>query len=453
MEPQYLDAKKLEKRMNRRALVVDGALATGVGAVTGAAAYVGLTYAKEKFAGVLKNAEKEIRELSLNVKELSGSLEKKLVTERKKLETHYTQGALQIYEDLGIATPAELESFGKIIQNYEEFERQYDFAERAKTFKDRIEQKLLSLDEKIESNQPKFLRDVNDSVRKIFDRPSGVEGKKQRAQIKERLDRLVQIYDTNSNNRIAQGEVLTTLNNYLNQADISKEEKELYSFLKQQYQKEGNEDNLKKFIQNYQNYSGKQEALMQLRASLDEAEKLYGAIKENKQYVTKLQDLLTEGITLKKKVRQTSAQQVEQYKEQIDADINALRSSVSDVIADLKNKGYAIETREDFAAKGTLSRMIETNANPLINAGSCFIGVLATLAAFRERTKTRRVRGLRRALETTVHEHNSLVDYCNENEDQKRISKPLAESTPLQSKNSAIEINKNPQYDSDNEYF
>ncbi|MEN9626384.1 MAG: hypothetical protein RL557_712 [archaeon] len=405
-----LDAKKLKKKFSLKALLTDAALSGVVGTALGAGSFLGLNYLGNTLTGTFRNAEREIRELSLDVKELSGSLENKLVEERKKLEQQYTEGALQIYEELGIATPAETKEIETIIKNYEEFEKHYDFAERAKTFKDRIDRKLLTLDEKLESYQPEVLRGVNDQIRKLFGKPTGEKGKEFRKDVKTRLDSLCAIYDVNSDNRKAQAEVLKTINRYLQDSSLSDEEKALYSFLKDQHTQAGNEDNIRNFIQDYGTYSERQATLLQLRESITEAEEVYGKIRENKQYITGLQGLLKEGIDLKQKVREKSAGEVTAYKKQIDNEISSLQGAVKGVVTELKRKGYDIETREDAKGKQTYSTLFERQLHPLINAASIIMGVAGAMFTFRELSKGRKMRALNKALEYAVNAHNSIVD-------------------------------------------
>lgn len=407
----------MKKRFHRRELLKDSVIAGGVGAAVGAAAYFGLNFIGNNLRGILAQAEREVRELALDVRELSGSLERKLVQEREQLEEHYTQGILKIYEELGIATPAEIAEIDKIIENYEEFEQHYNFAERARIFKDRIDRRLLALDETLESYQPESLRSINDAIRRAFGKPTGEEGMKQRKQIKERLEVLCAIYDTNSNNKIAQTEVLKTLNNYLENAELSEEEKGLYEFLKQEAQK-GNEENIRHFINNYDSYSVSQDVLLKLRASLSEAEGLYGKIQENKSYIINLQDLLKQGIALKQEAREKSTQKVAHQREYFDKKIAKLHSSLDNVIRELNQRGYDIETREEFISRGSYARALDAMVTPVVTGGSLFFGTLAGLFAFRERTKGRKVRALNKALGSAVDDYNDLANKCNIEKDK-----------------------------------
>src|SRR3989338_183599 len=406
----HISSNDLTKKFSRRALFKDTGLALGTGSIIGTGAYFGLDYAQNKINNIVEGAEKQIRELALDVSELSGSLEGKLRTERKELEKHYTQGTLDIYEDLGIATPAEIKEIEQIIENYEAFEEHYNFVERAREFKDRIDRRLLTLDDSLESYQPEALRNINDSIRKFLGKPAGKEGISHRKQVKDRLEKLCTIYDTNSDNKRAQIEVVKTLNNYLDDATLTKEEKDLYGFLKEQHEKGCSKEDFRHFVDNYDNYSERQEVLLQLKSSLSEAEEIYGKIQENKAYVQTLQDLLYQGIALKQEVRQRSTQEVSQYKKQIDTQIGEFRDSVDGVIKELKQKGYAIETRQDYIDKGYFAQSIGAFLKPFVIGGTLIAGSLAAIAAFRGRAKTRKVRSTQQALESAVEAHNEISE-------------------------------------------
>ncbi len=262
----HINTKSLKRKFSRRELLKDTAIAAGVGTIVGTSTYLGLNFLGKNLKGILTKAEEEIKELTLDVSELSGSLESKLIKEREQLEEHYTNGILKIYEELEIATPAEVQEIEHIIKTYEEFEEHYNFVERARTFKDRIDSRLLALDETLESYEPKAVRKINDSIRSVLGKPTGEQGIKYRLQIRGRLERLCAVYDTNSDNKIAQAKILETLNEYLNDANIPSEEKELYNFLKEQYNKGSNEENLRYFIENYKSYGDRQDVLFKALA-------------------------------------------------------------------------------------------------------------------------------------------------------------------------------------------
>ncbi len=406
-----ISSKELKKTGNRRVFLTSVAKSAAAGAVLAGTSYLGLDYAAKGMRNVVLDAEKEIRKLGLDVKALSGSLERKLVEEARQLKRHYSSGTLRIYEDLGIASPAEISEFEKIIKTSEEFERYYSFAERAREFKDRIDRRLLSLDEKLESYQPKTMQKLNDAIRSAFGKESGEQGKKQRTAIKQRLESLCRIYDANEDNKKAEVEVLKKINEYLEKTpDLLPEEREMLEFLKGKYQTGECEDELKNFIRNYNNYGERNEALMKLRASLSEAETLYGDIRQNKQYITKLQDLLKQGIELKERIKDISAGEFDAHKKQIEQRMFGLRTGVDEVIAELRKKGYDIETREEAVNKGMFSRSIEGLLKPLVFAGSLTAGALGFAGTYFLERKTMQKRAAESALKRAVALQNTLAD-------------------------------------------
>lgn len=411
---QKIDEKSLRKRMSRRTFFKESGKSIGAAALTGTASFYGLDFVAGRVNNIMQDAEREIRKLALDVKALSGSLERKLAEETKQLEQHYTKGRLKIYEDLGIATPAELQEFEKIIKTSEEFEAYYNFAERAKEFKDRVDRRLLSLDEKLESYQPGFMKGINDKIRQAFGKPYGEEGKRTRTAIRERLETLCRIYDTNEDNKKAEVQVLKKLNEYIEKTpDITPEEKELLEFLRDQYKRGDRSKELKEFIRNYQNYGERNESLIKLRNSLTQAEALYGRIKENKQYITRLQDLLKQGISLQEKARAQAPREFEVHKQEIDKKVKTLTDSVDNVILELKRKGYPIETREDYSSKGTFSKAMGNIIKPLVYMGTAAASLLAGGLTAYTGFKTRKIKTAKATLRHVIKEHDSLAEKYN----------------------------------------
>lgn len=411
---EKIDEKALKRRVSRRVFLTESAKASGAAAVVGTAAYKGLDYLAGTISSTMAEAEREIRRLALDVQALSGDLEQRLASETSKLKEHYTQGKLRLYEELGVATPAEISEFEKIIQTSEEFEAHYNFAERARIFKDRLDKRLLSLDEKLESYQPSAMQKLNDRIRSAFGRPSGEEGKKTRSLTRERLESLCKIYDTNEDNRRAEVEVMKKINEYLTQTpNLSEEEKGLLTFLKEQYEKGGKSQELKSFIRNYNDYGERNDALLKLRSSLTQAEELYGQIRQNKVYITKLQDLLKQGIALKQEVISKSATEFEAYKSQFKEKIKSLSETVDGIIVELKERGYDIETREDYVSKGTFARSLDRILRPIVYAGTAISAALAGGLTAYSGFKTRKVKKAQATVKQVVKDHDALVDDHN----------------------------------------
>jgi hypothetical protein len=416
-----LDKSLLERRMSRRGWFKAVAKTAASAALAYGLTYSAADYVGDSVLGIMDSAEKEIRELGADVNALSGSLERKLSQETNRLKKNYADGRLRILEELGLGSAAEVSEFEQIIANCEDFERHYNFSERARIFRDRIQRRILSLDNALEESQPNFIqRGVNDRIRKLFGMPHGEQGKKYRASMRRRLDQLCKVYDANENNRIAQTGVLDKINGYLENAhDMTAEERELYMFIKDQYSRRGNDANLRDFIRNYDSYDGRKAAMVKLWAYVSEAERLYSEIRKNKHYVMQLQGLLKEGIALKKGVRKESAEEFAKHEKQIASDVDALREEVGGIIGELKDKGYDIGTREEAISKGTFSRgmygqAVEYIVNAVKHGVAVAAGVLAGAYALIRSVDKKKLNAKDKALVDAVKQHNEVAERYNE---------------------------------------
>lgn len=418
-----LDVNDLKKRSTRREFVKDTAAAVGVGALAylagGQTAYTVLDgYAMD----IVAAAEKEVNQGILDLREFSGALEERLESEKKRLEDFYEENVIQIYEEIGEATPQDIQKLERgleaIINNVGETEDYYNFVERVRILKDRVDKRLMSLDSKLEEMSPEALRKVNDTIRKYLGQPYGEQGKRHREALQGRLETLCKIYDTNSDNRRAQIEVLQTLNSYLQDSKLSPEEKELYKFLRKEYSKEGRCEDLRDFIQNYETYGERNETLLSLRASLSTLEDTYQKVVENKDYALELQGLLKQGIELKEKVREKSAQEVAKYKEEIERQVSEQKDAIHGFITKLKDKGYGIETRDDLINKTPMSNAIREKGaeglHRICRATATLTGALGAYLTWNKLGQSRKVRARDDALDQAVADYNALADRYNE---------------------------------------
>ncbi len=398
-------AKELLQKHNRRQFLKNIGLSTAAGAAAGIGAKVGLDYIANNLIAGIAEAEKQLRETAVDIRALIGTVEKKLAYQTDLLEKHLNSNILKKYEELGIAEPADIKQFEQIIQNSREFEEYYSFAERAKIFKDRIDRRILSLDDKLESMQPGFMQKFNDMIREFYGKKSAAEIREHNKNIRERLESLCKIYDTNDNNKIAQTEVLTKLNEYLsasNEMKISPEERELYLILKQECEKNNNSQAVRDFIRQHNHYDARTETLVRLRTHLSEAENLYAKIKENKEYVIKLQTLLKDGISQVEKVRTTSEQDFKRQKQEITDKVNELKTTVDNTIQELKKKGYDIETREDYINSGTIAANVRKGLMPQTSIGALITGLGAAVLTFLYTRKNSQYKAAKNALNEAV---------------------------------------------------
>jgi len=417
---EYVTKKGLVKRATRRDFLKTVGLATVGGLVTGYGSRKGMDYLGGKLLDIIDTSEREIRLLARDVQVLSGAVEQKLAQETAKLEDMYTKGQFRKFADLGIADPAEISEFEEILKNSEEFEKRYSFTKRTGEFVDRINNRILSVDRKLEEQQPGFLQGLNDVMRearravgeKILGREivAGTYTKK--------LNALCEIYDTNEDNRVAEGKVLEKINDYLRtDKALLTEERELFAFLKNQYEQEGGSGRVKEFVKSYNKTDARSDALIKLKANIAEAETLYGQIKENKVYIQRLQGYLKEGISLEEEVRAKRAVEFSKQKAEVDQKVLKLKESVDDIIKELKAKGYEIETRQDIANKktwGPYARQAMELLHPLTSWAPHIVGGLTAVITWHLRRKSQKLRNTDAALEDLAGKHNELSDKYNE---------------------------------------
>ncbi len=437
---QKLDVDALINSYSRRQFLQSTAVSLGLGGLVGTGAYTGVDYLGNKIADIVIAAEKEIRELAIDIESLSGKFIREVELQKEKIKEQYAEGKLSFFEDLGIATPEEIketeEMLETIIENSDKFAEQYSFVERLREFKDRIDRKLITIDTAIESWEPQFLQDFNDKLRAISGMKSGKEGKKARAAFYKRLDDLCSIYDSCDDDLIAQSKVLERINKSLSSTDaLLPEEKELYLFMKQEYAKEdGNKGSLRDFIKNYHKFEGGNTVLLKVRAYLGELENAYDTMQENGKYALRLQESLKKAIDLREKVRDLSPEEFEkEYGRQIKEEVDALKTAVSGVVKELKAKHYDIQTREDFINDGKYGMMLQE----LIEPAAITAGVIAGAYVFANNmasafvARRQKVKAAKGAISDVVKQYNGLVD---------RYNGLLAEQTAQQPRNKGEQV-------------
>ncbi len=435
MEVEKLDAKQLKKKFSRR----DFLKGAGISAVVGLATVGASKYGLSKLTDFSLEAEKEVRRLVRDLQAFSGKFDRELAEQNDYLVKHINSDGFNILKELKIVEPAEVKKLEEIVKNCEEFEAHYSFAERAHEFKDRIDQRLLGLDAALENLQPNAVQKLNDAIREVFGQKNGEEGKHYRADFKKKLDTLVNIYNTNEDNKVAQTEVLKHINQYLENSELTAEEKEAFTFMKEQMQKEGKEGYVKDFVKNYDKFEGRNESLIKLRAYITKAEDLYAKIRENTVYAQRLQGLLKDGIALKEEVRSTAVEDIEKNRQQLAKKTDELANSVNSVVTELEDKGYDIETREDYINKGVLSGHADKIRSYLAPlpwiAGTITAGL--TWLLYR---KNRKVRVANSALDEAVNRYNS--DIASRAQAASTVSgicdKLREEKTELENKNTEL---------------
>jgi len=406
---EQLNVNALVKSKSRREFLKTIGFSAASGVACGFGANYGLGYLADCLVKGIAEAERQVRETVADLSALVGNVDRKLTAQVDQLEKHYNSNILQEYVELGIADPADIRQFEKILADAKQFEDYYSFSERAKEFKDRIDRRILTLDEKLEQMQPGFMRQANDAVRSLFGMPTGKAGEEYRKSFRLRLDSLCAIYDLNENDKIAQAEVVRKLNELISNSEklkLSPDERQLYVTLRNECEKEGGGQRVKDYIHAYTNVKLNSETLRRLKAHVEEAEKLYAKIIENKDYVIKLQGLLKDGIKQAEDLRAKSQQEFMKHRKEISDKISELKGAVDSTITELKNKGYDIETREDYINKGTFTSKAKEKVAQTVPIISAILGGIAAIITGRYMHKSNKLRATNAALEEVVGKYN-----------------------------------------------
>lgn len=416
---EQVTKKSLIKRAGRRDFLKTVGLALTSTAAVGYGTRKGMDYAADKLLDIIDASEREVRLLARDVQVLSGAVERKLSDETKKLEESYTKGQFHRFEELGIATPAEISEFEQILRQSKEFEEHYKFTERATEFKDRINRRLVSADDKLEGWQPNTGAGLNDAMKKAREAVGGWfgAGVSPAGAYREKLEALCKIYDTNENNRVAEGKILEKINSYLNKDKaMPTEQRELFELLKQQYAQEGGSGRVREFLKNYHRNDAQSLELLRLKAHIEESEKLYGQIRENKTYIQKLQGYLKEGIALKEELRSKRSAEFAKQREEVETRISKLKGTVDEIITDLKSKGYDIETRQDVANKrewGPYARQALEFMQPGTKWIPYLVGGITAFLTWNWRRKNAKLRSTDAALDDLASKYNALAGRYN----------------------------------------
>ncbi|MBW3003551.1 twin-arginine translocation signal domain-containing protein [Candidatus Woesearchaeota archaeon] len=373
---EKLDAKQVEKKFSRRDFLKRAAVSAGTGVAGGVAANYGLGKLADELVKAVDFGEKEYRELELNLYALKGGIEDRMATAADKLRTHHrqTKGILRKID------PDEFHKYDTIIKNCDSFREHYDFTERARIFKDRIDQKLYRLGSALYNSTPGFWqKNVNDRVSKLFLGDTAEQAQKQHYEVfVKRLDQLCEVYNANENNRIAETKVLERLDQMINAA--SAREKAALKHLRMNWKSGAKEDVI-------------------ARAGLLKAGNLYARIGEARDYMLKFQDLLKKGLELKAQLRKGH-----------ETDVKDLNTQVNTMITELKGKSYSIETRQDYINSGWIAQYVRDFADRFVPQLSAVLGLGAAGTTLWYTGKNKKERALRAALTDTVDKYNGLVD-------------------------------------------
>ena len=132
---------------------------------------------------------------------------------------------------------------------------------------------------------------------------------------------------------------------------------------------------------------------------------MYENVAEAKDFAIKLQDALKEGIKLKQDVRGTSVDEFVEHEREINSRIYELRSVVDETISELKQKGYDIETREDYMDKSLIGDAVSSVIDPFRVAASLVIGIYVAGTQYLQRHTKDKMIEAQEALRRETHEN------------------------------------------------
>lgn len=415
-----LQEKELMKTASRRdffrSLLWAGAF--GGGAYYGS--NKGLDYAGNELKKFFGSTEREMRLLADDVRNLSGALERKIIAESEVLKKQLAEKS-KLYEDLGISLNKGEIELEKTRKEITDLEGRYDIIEKLKEGKDRFDKRLLTLDKKLEDLQPGALKNINDRIRRLFGKPSGEEGKSYRQAVYERLDTLGKLYDNRRDIRQAEGEVLSKINEYLAKTpNLDQEERKLFEFLQEQYKaqlknpEDYRSEELRNFIKNYKTYEPRTDLYLKVRDITIQAEKNKELLERDSKYLRDLHDNFKKSDKSIHELRQKSALEYKAVEEEVNKNINSLRSTINSTLDELKKQGYNIETKEDYASKGKMTKTISPYIDGVRDYGSAVIGGLVGLFTLYSKRRNKIARTTKGALTDAVGKYNQLAEKHNE---------------------------------------
>ncbi|MDP1693933.1 MAG: hypothetical protein Q8L34_00140, partial [Candidatus Woesearchaeota archaeon] len=244
---------------------------------------------------------------------------------------------------IGLLSAKESGELQEILANVERYTAESDIQERLTRLKDRLTKRLTTLDQGLEQQQPEGLQRFNEWF------STQVKGEKRGSRqalehYQERIGTLVQVYDLNKDNKLAQTALLNKtsdyflqtqqlvvqkINDYLAQnAFASSEEKEFFVQLKQVADLDPSGRKLADYLLNADNY-------FTLLATSAQVHQLKDHLGKTLEDVVALQGALDQGITLKNTLRTAS-----------DQDLTALRKQTQEL------ETYMTAKKEELEKKG-----------------------------------------------------------------------------------------------------
>lgn len=184
-------AKNKGVNLARRAL-----LFRGVGLGAGALAGEGILRGVGMLAtDSIRALERAVNEFFIDLRMVSGELEEKIKLERRMLEGQLAEHRDRLSE-MGLPKVIDEDSVEELITNLSFIQEKYTLAERITQFRDRLHQRLLSIDSFLENAQPDVFRQVDDVFRGLHGMPTGSDYRRHRKGLEEKLSLLTKAYSS-----------------------------------------------------------------------------------------------------------------------------------------------------------------------------------------------------------------------------------------------------------------
>jgi hypothetical protein len=421
-----LTLEDLTKKYTRRNFLKTTILGLG----TGITSYIGLDLGINKISNhiiqTVKLAEEEISELNLNLHTLYRKIEEDIEIEKGTLDNNY-QKVKEIltarpFKDIQHETEININDIEQLIINLEKIESHYSFKEKVEIFIDKINKKLVTLDQKVEKYYPNILKKGNDFLRDKSKQISGEERKDYSNNLSKKLDDLCQIYNTNESQQIAETKILEKLNNELRTIEkLDYKEKQILLFLRNEYLKQGDKSHLKEFITNYNDYNLNQEqkmTLLSLKSYLTNMQEINSQIKSDKKFLLELQDNLKQGINLKEEIRKIKTQDYSKQIKEFDSQISKINTNYESILTEIKKKQIEVKNKEEKIKSGQYSNMLKESFDPIkkyLPIGLATVLGSATIILHEKYTGQIQTKAYKSAAKEAIQSYNNLAKLYNKN--------------------------------------
>jgi hypothetical protein len=333
---------------------------------------------RETFAELERLGQIVERDIGVGLELVRNEIPERLTTQRVHLERVYGNH-VEDWQQMGVVTVEETQALGQIIQNLQNYEASYTQWEAFHELFDRVALRAAQVGREVESRLPGWIQDMHEGIHELPLIGAGTPEERQTAY--DRLDSLVSIYDTNRDNMLAQEAVVAQISEYLDDSNLTQEERDLYNYLKDQMEeshRRGNVNNdVREFILEYNNINEDMVQRIQLQRLQEVIEQLDVVFDQYVPAVQELQTNLDAGIELRERLRaydprvEGAGDQLTKYQQ---ATINA-HDQVERLKARLEELEISVSYEPDFELGIPIPDFLEK-----VVAGARYITMAGTVA-------------------------------------------------------------------------